>query len=65
MTEDLQLIGRRKTIELQHDRRIKRGDVTMPDVSCHTGEVDSGEAAFERAGQRHFRDAMAPPQIFA
>src|SRR6266536_249212 len=38
MPEDLELIRDRKTIELQHDRRIERGDVAVPDVALDTSE---------------------------
>ena len=65
MAKDLQLVGHGKAIELQHDRRIKRGDVTMPDVARNTGEKDVGVAAFEAAYHRHFRNGMALPKIFA
>src|SRR5438046_1627156 len=64
MPEDLKLVGDRKTIELQHDRRIERSDVAMPDIARHSGEVDGSEAAFETHGQRHFWNAVALPQIF-
>ena len=65
MPKDLQLIGRREAVELQHDRRIKRGDVAMPDVARHTGEEDVGVTAFECARHRHFGNGMALPKIFA
>ena len=64
MPEDLQLVGRGKTIELQHDRRIKRGDVAMPDVMRDAGKEDVCITAFERAHHRHLRDGMALPKVF-
>ena len=65
MAENLQLIGRRETLELQHHRRIKRSDVAMPDVARHAGEEDVGVAAFERARHRQLGNGMALPEIFA
>src|SRR5438105_12828522 len=65
MPKNLKLIGYRKTIELQHDRRVKRGHVAMPDVARNAGEVDGGEAAFKTHCQWHFRNAVSLPQIFA
>ena len=65
MAEDLELVRLRKTIELQHDRRIKRRDVAVPDVARDTGEKDVGVAAFETAHHRHFRNGMALTKIFA
>ena len=56
MPEDLQLIGHRKTIELQHDRRIERSDVAMPDVVRDAGKKDIGVTAFERDGPSAFRE---------
>src|SRR5205085_3061504 len=65
MPEDLELIGDWETIELQHHRWIKRGDVAMPDVACDAGEKDGGVAAFEAAHHRHLGNGMALPEIFA
>ena len=65
MAKDLELIVHRKTIELQHDRGIKRGDVAMPDVARHAGEKDVGVAAFEAAHHRHLGNGMALAEIFA
>src|SRR6266576_4234210 len=65
MPKDLQLIRRWKAVELQHDRGIKRRDVTMPDVARHTGEEDVGVTAFECARHRQFGNGMALPKIFA
>ena len=65
MPKDLELIGHRKAIELQHDRWIKRRDVAMPDVARDAGEKDVGVAAFETARHRHFGNGMALPEIFA
>ena len=65
MPKDLQLIRRREAVELQHDRRIKRRDVAMPDVARHTGEEDVGVTAFECARHRQFGNGMALPKIFA
>src|SRR5579864_8133537 len=47
MAKDLELVAHRKTIELQHDRRIKRCDVAMPDIVRDAGEKDISVAAFE------------------
>src|SRR5437870_12285856 len=65
MAENLQLIRRRETPELQHHRRIKRSDVAVPDVARDAGEEDVGVAAFERARHRQFGNGMALPEIFA
>ena len=65
MPEDLQLIGHRKAIELQHDRRIERSDVAVPDVVRDSGEEDIGVTAFECAHHRQLRNGMALPEIFA
>src|SRR2546429_8536253 len=40
MAEDLHLIARRKTIEFQHERRIARRDVAVPDVVPSTGKEE-------------------------
>src|SRR5207253_10429954 len=63
MPEDLELVGDRKAIELQHDRRVKRSDVAMPDVARHASEVDGSEATFESACHRHLWNTVALPQI--
>src|SRR2546423_12239662 len=65
MPEDLELIGDRKAIELQHDRWVERSDVAVPNVTRDPGEVDGGEAAFKTACHRHFRNAVTLPQILA
>src|SRR3979411_2581761 len=65
MAEDLELVGDWKTIELQHDRWVKRSDVAMPDVTRDPGEVDGGKPTLETARHRHFRNAVALPQILA
>src|SRR6267143_524914 len=52
MAKDLKLIACRKTIELQHDRGIERGDVAMPDVARDAREIDCSESAFETAAHR-------------
>ena len=65
MAKNLELVGHRETIELQHDGGIKRSDVAMPDVARHAGEEDGGVSAFETAHHRHFRNGMALPVIFA
>ena len=65
MPEDLELIGHREAIELQHDRGIERGDVAMPDVARDAGEKDRGVTAFEAAHHRHLGNGMALPVIFA
>src|SRR5262249_13530885 len=64
MPEDLQLIGHRKTIEFQHDRRIERSDVAMPDVVRNPSEEDVRVAALERANHRKLGNGMALPEIF-
>src|SRR5256885_5654597 len=64
MPKDLKLIGGRKAIELQHDGRIERGDIAVPDVVRNAGKVDGGEAAFETHRHRHFRNAVTLPQVF-
>src|SRR5262249_37621 len=52
MAKNLDSIARGKAIECQHNRRIERGDVAMPDVARHAGEKDVSVAAFERLRQR-------------
>src|SRR6266481_8653770 len=65
MPKYLQLIRRRETVEPQHDRGIKRCDVAMPDIACHTREEDVGITAFECARHRQLRNGMALPEILA
>src|SRR5204862_6029771 len=65
MPKDLQLIGCGKTLELQHHRRIQRGDVAMPDVVRYAGEEDVGVTAFERAHHWQLGNRIALPKIFA
>src|SRR5437762_5400772 len=65
MAEDLELVGRGETIELQHHGGIKRGDVAMPDVARDAGEKDRGVTTFETAHHRHLGNGMALPVIFA
>ena len=65
MPKNLQFVCDGKAIELQHDRRIKRGDVAMPDVARYTGEENVGVTAFERARHRQLGNGMAFPKIFA
>src|SRR6267143_2256727 len=65
MPKDLEAIAVWKAIELEHDRRIKRRHVAMPDVARHTGEEDVGVTAFEGARHRQFGNGMALPKIFA
>src|SRR5438046_4861597 len=65
MPEDLQLIGHGKTIELQHDRRIKRSDVAVPNVVRNSCEEDVGVTALECAGHGQLGDGMPLPKIFA
>ena len=64
MPEDLQLIGHRKTIELQHDRRIERSDVAMPDVVRDAGKENIGVTAFKSTHHWHLGNGMALPEIF-
>ena len=65
MAKDLELIARGEAIELEHDRRIKRGNIAMPNVPGHAGEKDVGVTAFERARDRQLQNGMALPEIFA
>src|SRR5438105_10039456 len=65
MSKDLQSIARGKAIELEHDRRIKRRHVAMPDVTRDAGEKDVGVTAFERLGQRQLRNAVLLSKVFA
>src|ERR687892_17413 len=65
MPKNLQLIRRREAIELQHDGRIKRRDVAMPDVARHSGEEDVSVTAFECARHRELWNRVALPKIFA
>src|SRR6478672_6679163 len=59
MAKDLELVGRRPAIELEHDRRVKRRDIAMPDVAGDAGEKDRGVTALEPAHHRHLRNRMA------
>src|SRR5204862_3717907 len=63
MAEDLQLIAHRKTIEFQHDRRVERSDVAVPDVVRNSGEEDISVSTFECAHHRQFWNGMALPEI--
>src|SRR5438105_5868692 len=65
MPENLEPIAHGKAIELEHDRRVKRGHVAMPDVVSDAGEENVGVTAFERLRQRHLRNRMPLPKIFA
>src|SRR5947209_19575955 len=65
MPKDVKLVGRGKAIELQHDRWVKRSDIAVPDIARYSGKIDGGEAAFETHCHRHFRNAVALPQIFS
>src|SRR4030095_9004805 len=65
MPKNLQLIRRRETIELQHDGRIKRRDVAMPDVARYTREEDVDVPAFVCTRHRQLGNRMALPKIFA
>ena len=65
VAENLQLVGVGKTIEREHDRRIKRGHIAMPDVAGDAGEEDVGITALEPAHHRHFRNGITLPEIFA
>ena len=65
VTKNLKLIGCRKTIELQHDRGIERGDVAMPNVARDACEIDCSESTFETVDHRQIGNGMALPQIFA
>src|SRR5881296_3845352 len=65
MPKDLQLITRRKAIELEHDRGIQRRDVAVPDVACHAGEKYIGVTTFERARYGQLGDGMALSEILA
>src|SRR5436853_1204716 len=65
MSKDLQAIAYGKAIKLEHDRRIKGRDVTMPDVARDAGEKDVGVAAFEALRQRQLGNAVFLSKIFA
>jgi hypothetical protein len=65
MAENLKLVCFGKTIEREHDRRIERSDVAMPDVAGHASKEDIGVSPFEPAHYRHFGNGMALPEIFA
>src|SRR6266704_2797758 len=65
MSKDLQSIACGKAIELEHDRRIKRRDVAMPDVARDARKEDIGVTAFERLRQRQLRNAVFLAKIFA
>src|SRR5437016_138785 len=65
MPEDLELIGRRETVELQHDRRVERSHVAVPDVVGNTSEKNIGVTAFKRLGDGKLRNRLPLPKIFA
>src|SRR5437764_5831237 len=65
MAKDLQSIAYGKAIELEHDRRIKRRHIAVPDVARHAGEEDVGITAFERLRQRQFRNAVFLSKVLA
>src|SRR6266705_2753160 len=65
MPKNLEPVARGKAIELQHDRRIERCDVAVPDVARDAGKEDRGITALETTHHRHFRNGMALPEIFA
>ena len=65
VTKNLELVRCWETIELQHHRRIERGDIAMPDVACDAGEIDGSESTLKTAGHRQLGDGMALPQVFA
>src|SRR5437764_14495445 len=65
MPKNLQPIAHGKAIELEHDRRIKRCHVTMPDVARDAGEKDVGVTAFEALRQRQLRNAVLLSKVFA
>ena len=65
VAEDLQLVGDREAIELQHDGGIERGDVAMPDIAHDAGVEHRGVASFETARHRQLGNAVALPEIFA
>ena len=61
VTKNLELVRCWETIELQHHRRIERGDIAMPDVACDASEIDGSESTLNR----QLGDGMALPQVFA
>src|SRR5437667_12511043 len=63
MPENLKSISRGKAIELDHDRRIKRCDIAMPNVARHAGEEDVGVTTLECAHHRHLGNGMALAEI--
>src|ERR1044071_9238017 len=63
--KNLKFIRRREAVELQHDRRIKRCHVAMPDVARHPGKKNIGVTPFESARYWQFGDGMPFPKIFA
>src|SRR5438445_11925893 len=63
MAEDLQLIAHRKTIEFQHDQRIERSDVAVPDVVRNSGEENISVCTFDCAHHRQLGNGMALPEI--
>src|SRR5438132_2032012 len=65
MSEDLKPIARGKAIKLEHDRRIKRSDVAMPDVVRHPSEEDVRVTAFECLRQWQLGNAVLLAKILA
>src|SRR5260370_11941713 len=65
MSEYFEPIALRKATNLEHDRRIQRGDVEMPDVERDAGEQAVGVTAFERLRQRQLGNAVSLSKVFA
>src|SRR4051812_40556432 len=65
MAEDLELIRNRETIELQHDRRIQRCHVAMPNIVRDTGKKNVRVAALECLWHRQVRNRMTLTEILA
>src|SRR5205823_14254648 len=65
MSKDLELVGGRKTIELQHDRWIQGGHVAVPNVVGDAGEKNIGISTFKRLRHGKLGYRMALPKIFA
>ena len=65
MAENLKSVALWKAIELEHDRRIERRHVAVPDVARHAGEEDIGVATLECLRQWQLGNAVFLPKIFA
>ncbi len=63
--ENPELVRRRQAAELEHEARVKRRDVAMPDIARDAGEKNVRVAPLERARLRQIGQRMPPAQVLA